>query len=84
MARPEQRDALMELLRGTYNVRCIVQYWPLNRAALFEVSMARSSRAIAYNPYISDTTPCHNWQLNRAERSSRYAIMARSIMVISH
>ena len=67
MARPEQRDALMELLRGTYSVRCIVQYWPLNRAALFEVSMARSSRAIAYNPYISDTTPCHNWQLNRAE-----------------
>ena len=69
MARPEQRDALMELLRGTYNVCCIVQYWPLNRAALFEVSMVRSSRAIAYmyNPCISDTTPCHNWQLNCAE-----------------
>lgn len=31
-----QRDDLMILLREKYQLNCIVQYWPLNRAELFE------------------------------------------------
>jgi len=30
------RDDLMILLREKYQLKCIVQYWPLNRAELFE------------------------------------------------
>ena len=31
----QQRDTLMELVRGKYQLNCIVQYWPLNRSELF-------------------------------------------------
>ena len=31
-----QRDDLMTLLRENYHLKCIVQYWPLNRAELFQ------------------------------------------------
>jgi dTDP-4-amino-4,6-dideoxygalactose transaminase len=34
-AHGKHRDDLMLLLREKYQLRCIVQYWPLNRSELF-------------------------------------------------